>query len=126
MDYLPLPKHQVFNINDLRIGVHHGDGVYPRGDPKGLTQIADSLSVNILISGHTHVPFIKHGLREEILLINPGSLTGVWGGGGGSMKPSMMIIELNDKITIQHYELIDTRLKVNKYTIRYMDNKWIF
>jgi putative phosphoesterase len=118
MDYLPLPKTQVFEVNNLRIGVHHGDGVYPRGDTRGLTRIAKELGVKILFSGHTHTPFIKYGLTNEILLVNPGSLTGVWGGGGGSMRPSMMILEFRDnKILIEHYELSSDHRRLDSKTI---------
>ncbi len=128
MDYLPLPKTAVFEIEGFHIGVHHGDGVYPRGDTKGLTRIANELRVNILFTGHTHSPFIKHGLQPSILLVNPGSLTGVWGGGGGSMKPSMMTIEiLGDNLRIQHYELDPSwkKLSSREKKIVFRDTRWI-
>lgn len=118
MDYLPLPRTQVFRINDLIIGLHHGDGIYPRGNTRGLTRIAVELGADILFTGHTHSPFIKHGLSKNILLLNPGSLTGVWGGGGGSMKPSMMILELYDnKLKIEHYELSIDHVQLTKKQI---------
>ncbi|ABN69271.1 phosphodiesterase, MJ0936 family [Staphylothermus marinus F1] len=128
MDYLPLPKTQIFKINDITIGVHHGDGVYPRGDIRGLTRIANRLGADMLFTGHTHSPFIKHGITKNILLINPGSLTGVWGGGGGSMKPSMMIIELFDNsLRIEHYELsIDhTKLSMRQIIVKKKNGEWI-
>ncbi|MET1160026.1 MAG: YfcE family phosphodiesterase [Thermoprotei archaeon] len=126
MDYLPLPRTRVFNADNIRFGVHHGDGVYPRGNPVGLTRIASSLGVDVLLTGHTHSPFIKHGTTRNILLVNPGSLTGVWGGGGGSMKPSMMIIEVsNDKLSIEHYELEHGRLRTRRIVVIKKDNEWI-
>ena len=126
MDYLPLPKTQKLIVNNIIIGVHHGDGVYPRGNPKGLTRIARELGVNVLFTGHTHSPFIKYGLTREILLINPGSLTGVWGGGGGSMIPSMMILEIsNDTIYVKHYELLrSSEVKEKRIVIKRKDNIW--
>ncbi|MCD6301617.1 MAG: YfcE family phosphodiesterase [Staphylothermus sp.] len=126
MDYLPLPKSQKFVINNIIIGVHHGDGVYPRGNPKGLTRIARELGVNILSTGHTHAPFIKYGLTKEILLLNPGSLTGVWGGGGGSMIPSMMVLDIsNNTIYVKHYELLSGDVvKEDVVVIKRKDNVW--
>ncbi|ADI31784.1 YfcE family phosphodiesterase [Staphylothermus hellenicus] len=128
IDYLPLPKTQVFKINDITIGIHHGDGVYPRGDTRGLTRIANQLRADILFTGHTHSPFIKYGVTKNILLINPGSLTGVWGGGGGSMKPSMMIVELfDDSLRIEHYELSTdhTKLSMRQIVVKKKNREWI-
>jgi len=126
MDYLPLPKTQKITISDIIVGVHHGDGVYPRGNPRGLTRIARELGVNILFTGHTHAPFIKYGLTKEILLINPGSLTGVWGGGGGSMIPSMMILEVSDEVIyVKHYELLrSSEVREERIVIERKDNIW--
>ena len=93
MDYIPLPKTAVFEVEGMRVGVHHGDGFYPRGDPSKLAKIAQALGVDVLISGHTHADFVKTGPAERELLLNPGSLTGVWGGGGGSNIPSFMVLE---------------------------------
>lgn len=127
MDYLPLPKTQTFRIDSLVFGVHHGDGIVPRGDTRGLTRIGRRLEANILISGHTHAPFIKTSIDGSILLLNPGSLTGVWGGGGGSMRPSLMILEVTgNKVEIIHYELArpgkhDTRLSLYFFE----ENKWM-
>lgn len=128
MDYLPLPKKAVFEAEGYRIGVHHGDGVYPRGDTRGLTRIAEEMNADILFTGHTHSPFIKRGLKPSILLVNPGSLTGVWGGGGGSMKPSMMIIELtSNTLKIIHYEMDSGWRRLSSYEKKLVFNgkEWI-
>lgn len=126
MDYLPLPKTQKLIVNNIIIGVHHGDGVYPRGNTRGLTRIAKELGVDVLFTGHTHAPFIKYGLTREILLINPGSLTGVWGGGGGSMRPSMMILEISDDtIYVKHYELLSNdEVREERIVVKRKDKNW--
>lgn len=107
MDYLPLPKTYTFEVEGFKIGVHHGDGVHPRGDRAKLTEIARMLDANILVSGHTHMDFIKRGSTGRELLLNPGSLTGVWGGGGSSFTPSFMVLEImdNKEINISTYKL---------------------
>ncbi len=126
MDYLPLPKTQKLVVNNIIIGVHHGDGVYPRGNTRGLTRIATELGVDVLFTGHTHAPFIKYGLTKETLLINPGSLTGVWGGGGGSMRPSMMILGISDDtIYVKYYELLSNdKVREERIIIKRKDKFW--
>ncbi|MCQ6254468.1 metallophosphoesterase [Methanocaldococcus sp.] len=73
MDYLNLPKQQILNINKFKIGVIHGDVIYPRGDKLKLRLLGKEMGVDILISGHTHTPFIDD--CGDILLLNPGSPT---------------------------------------------------
>ncbi len=73
MDYLNLPKQQILNINNFKIGVIHGDVIYPRGDKLKLRLLGKEMGVDILISGHTHTPFIDD--CGDILLLNPGSST---------------------------------------------------
>lgn len=128
MDFLPLPKTMEFTVEGIRFGVHHGDGVYPRGNKRDLTRIAVNMGVQVLLTGHTHSPFIKNGLTPEILLINPGSLTGVWGGGGGSMKSSMMVLTVGEgAIRIIHYELSSDwrRLSRSEKKAVYSSGKWV-
>jgi len=126
MDYLPLPQTQAFTVESIKVGVHHGTGVYPRGDTRGLSRIARSMGIDLLFTGHTHSPFIKKGVSNDILLVNPGSLTGVWGGSGGSMKPSMMIVEvISDALYITHYELEGFTLKTRKIVVRKSGKEWV-
>ncbi len=113
MDYLDLPERQTIELPSIRIGVVHGHQVRPRGNIEQLTTIAKRMGVHILVSGHTHSPFLVEYMG--ILHVNPGSLTGVWGGGGGSMKPSLAIIEVEDstvKVTI--YEREGTSMRPTK------------
>lgn len=118
MDYLDLPEKEIFEVYDIQIGVIHGNQVRPRGNIDALTAIAKEIGVSILISGHTHSPFIIfHPLG--VLHINPGSITGAWGGGGGTMIPSFAVIEISeDKIVIvKLYEVIYNKIKLQKEEI---------
>jgi putative phosphoesterase len=105
MDYLNLPSYEVFEVEGVRIGVVHGHQVRPRGNVEALTRIAERLRVKILISGHTHAATVKtHG---GVVHVNPGSLTGVWGGGGGSMRPSLAFIVVESgRVSVSVYELV--------------------
>ncbi len=113
MDYLPLPRHQIFELEKLRFGVVHGHGIYPRGDRRQLLSIAKELGVDVLISGHTHSPDVH--FDEGILLINPGSATGAWGGGGGSGVPSFMMLEVSGgNVKVNLFE-IKAKLSVKRF-----------
>ncbi len=105
MDYLPLPKQETFEVGNIKFGVYHGHGVYPRGDRKQLTEIAFEMGVDVLITGHTHSPDVYEG---DVLILNPGSATGAWGGGGGSGIPSFMVLNVEGReITVDLYEIRD-------------------
>ncbi|ADG13256.1 phosphodiesterase, MJ0936 family [Methanocaldococcus infernus ME] len=72
-DYLNLPREQILELNNYRIGVIHGDIIYPRGDLLKLKLLGLEMGVDILISGHTHWPI--HEKFDNLLLLNPGSPT---------------------------------------------------
>ena len=67
-----LPGNSVFDFSGNRFFICHGhrhnlySGFYP------LIAAARSSSANVVLFGHTHVPFYKK--EEGILLINPGSI----------------------------------------------------
>jgi putative phosphoesterase len=115
MDYLDLPEKEVFEVYGIRIGVIHGDQVRPRGNIAALSSIARSMDVKILLSGHTHSPFAVFDIAG-ILHVNPGSVTGVWGGGGGSMTPSFAEIEItkNKLVHVKLYELTEAGLVLRR------------
>ncbi|ADM27100.1 phosphodiesterase, MJ0936 family [Ignisphaera aggregans DSM 17230] len=107
MDYIDLPEKEIFDAYGINIGVIHGDQVYPRGNISKLSRIAKELNARILISGHTHTPNIA--FDSGILHLNPGSITGVWGGGGGSMTPTFIVLTISSDghVTIDIYALED-------------------
>ncbi len=112
MDYVDLPEKEIFNVFGINIGVIHGDQVYPRGNISKLSRIAKELNVKILISGHTHTPNIT--FDSGVLHLNPGSITGVWGGGGGSMTPTFIILTINidGYVAIDIYALKENNVKL--------------
>jgi len=108
MDFLKLPEEVKLKVEELTIGLIHGDTIYPRGDSRKLATIAQRMNVDILISGHTHrlsVQEVKVNNRK-VLLLDPGSATGVWGGGPASYIPSFLILKIaENRVEIQTFQL---------------------
>ncbi|ABR56863.1 phosphodiesterase, MJ0936 family [Methanococcus aeolicus Nankai-3] len=79
MDTMALPKEIFLEINGFKIGIFHGDKIYPRGDLLKMKYYCLENELDVLISGHTHIPLIKKitipELNKNILLLNPGSPT---------------------------------------------------
>ena len=90
------PIIEDFEISGTKISVFHGHGIYPRGDPLQLCQIARKRNSRILITGHTHMPFV--GEYSRIIILNPGSVCGVWGGGGGYGYPTWGELCIDEKV----------------------------
>ena len=91
---LNLPKTEIITVNDLKIGVAHGE-VYPRGDEQQLYYLALELGVDILITGHSHQSFIKK--IKDILLLNPGSPTVPI-----LADPTVMLLEIkNEEVNVE-------------------------
>jgi len=76
-DNLKLPSLNVFEIDGIKCGQVHGDSISPRGDWDQLYNLAESLEVNILFTGHTHNYSVYEYKKK--LFINPGSATGTPG-----------------------------------------------
>jgi putative phosphoesterase len=86
---LKIPRNVILEVEGLKIGLNHGE-VYPRGDTQQLKYIAMEMEVEILITGHTHWPFIKE--VDDVLLLNPGSPTVP-----RLTDPSVMLLEIKNK-----------------------------
>jgi uncharacterized protein len=81
-------------IGDKRIYVNHGHYYGIKNNIYGLYLRGKELKADIIIFGHTHMPFCER--EENILLINPGSVTYPRGGS----KKSCMILNLDDEVTV--------------------------
>ncbi|RLE51073.1 MAG: YfcE family phosphodiesterase [Candidatus Methanomethylicota archaeon] len=115
------PTKRKLRIGNYSIGLIHGHQIYPRGDKYKLFKIASQMDVNILISGHTHVPSIT--IFKNVLLLNPGSATGCWSGSGGSLIPSLMILKIeNSDLLISLYELKNNKLHKLSRSFKLLNN----
>lgn len=121
MDYITdLPTYGKFTVGELEVGVYHGTGVHPRGNPAQLSAIAKRIGVAILITGHTHKQ--EDLLYEGVLIVNPGSATGVWGGSASYSIPSFTVIEICEgEVVLEHIRLeeeLTTEIKVYELSAR--------
>ncbi len=92
------------NNDNLIIGLTHGHQVSPRGDRSQLELIAIEKSYNILISGHTHKEEVF--LQKDILLLNPGSVTGAWSfvASGNPSFITLSVVEKTGDISVVLYQ----------------------
>ena len=124
------PVHRSLNISmgnndNLIVGLTHGHQVSPRGDRSQLELVAIEKSFNILISGHTHKEEIF--LQKNILLLNPGSVTGAWSfiASGNPSFITLSIIEKTGEINavIYQYDIRAAKLKDLKSYFVFENNK---
>ena len=113
------PRFEVIKLDNYELGLIHGTGIRPRGNPEQLSKIANEMNVDILISGHTHLQSVR--IFNDKLLLNPGSATGSWGGGPSTGVPSFQILEkVNDELRITNIALKSGRLSrhINIYNLK--------
>ena len=113
------------NNNNLIVGLTHGHQVSPRGDRSQLELIAIEKSFNILISGHTHKE--ETFIQKDILLLNPGSVTGAWSF-IASGNPSFITLSVDEKtgeinVVLHQYDIRATRFKDLKSYFVFENNK---
>jgi len=113
------------NNDNLIVGLTHGHQVSPRGDHSQLELIGIEKSFNILISGHTHKEEIF--LQKDILLLNPGSVTGAWSfiASGNPSFITLSIVEKTGEINVvlHQYDIRATKFKDLKFYFVFENNK---
>lgn len=91
MDYLRLPEFRIIDTDLGRILLVHGHQVHPRGNVEQLVALGRTAGAKIVVSGHTHKPLMEE--REGIILLNPGTATGAWGGSYEGGDESVIVVE---------------------------------
>lgn len=103
MDFLSFPEKEIIELERVKIGLMHGSGIHPRGNIEKLYKLAKELDVKILVHGHTHKLSVEE--YKNILFLNPGSATGVWGGSAGKAEESLIILEIdNEKYKVRKFK----------------------
>ncbi|MDO5539754.1 MAG: metallophosphoesterase [Eubacteriales bacterium] len=86
-----LPKEKEIMIGDYRVLLTHGHYYYVSLDTKMLRREARARNFDIAMYGHTHRPRIEE--KEDIVLLNPGSLSYPRQEG---RKPSYIVMESDE------------------------------
>lgn len=89
-DYLELPEQDVVDVELMKFGLIHGHQLEEneeekdkrineeeeeKGEIEKLVDFGKVMQVDVLVTGHTHKPFRTE--REGVVLMNPGTATGV-------------------------------------------------
>ncbi|MHC1697893.1 MAG: YfcE family phosphodiesterase [Geobacteraceae bacterium] len=82
-------RELLLNFCNRSIFISHGDLYRVRSGIDMIYEKASSVSADIVLYGHTHVPAVQK--KGEILLVNPGSLK------EAEVPQSLAIIHLHDK-----------------------------
>lgn len=114
------PEKEIISLPGLsyRILLYHGSGIYPRGDLKKLYSLTKSNQCKVLFTGHTHDPLSEK--INDVVIINPGSGTGAYGGYGGFGKPTWAYITMKQSRIDVALFVIETN-KVNILSRRSFD-----
>ena len=105
MDQIYLPEKPVFIVNNIRFGVFHGTGIYPRGDVAQLKEVAAEMNVRVLITGHSHLRLISED--KEHLILNPGTSSGASGGSSWTVDTGIIVLTI----------LSDRQIEIDSYFI---------
>ena len=108
------PETQIFQVGEFRIGVMHGHQILPYGSKEAIERMRRKLAVDILISGFTHQNSVN--LEDGFYHINPGSITGAMSAQSESIKPSFVLLAIqDDRLVCYLYELeADGEVEVSK------------
>ncbi len=92
MDYLPLPEIVEFELDGTKGVLLHGHQVRPRGNLRALSEIAKRYGARVIAHGHLHKPLIAE--EGGVIHLNPGSVTGAWGGSSLGGEPTFMELRI--------------------------------
>ena len=87
-----LPGEEEFYIGKYKVLMTHGHGYYVSMDTRRLKREAAERGVHIVMYGHTHRPDID--LEDEVMVVNPGSLSYPRQMG---RKPSYVIMHIDEE-----------------------------
>ena len=91
-----IPERECVQVGNFRIGMIHGHQVIPSGDINSLSAIQRELGCDILLYGHTHELKVK--AKDNILYVNPGSISGAFSPAIKETQPSFIIMAIQGDI----------------------------
>ena len=67
-----VPREMIVTLAGHDIFLCHGDRYGVKNSMSGLRELLGRVRVELLLFGHTHIPFIEN--RGDVMLVNPGSI----------------------------------------------------
>ena len=95
-----LPREAELQVEGMNIWVTHGHNYYVNANPEYIRKEARIRNMDIVLYGHTHRPVIEK--TEDLIVINPGSLTYPRQEG---RRPSYAVLELVER-DVQRLEIV--------------------
>ena len=94
-----LDREKIFDVDKYKVFLTHGHYYYVSMGVERLVEEAKQRGVDIVMYGHTHKPMLD--IRDDIVVINPGSISYPRQGG---RIPTYMMMEI-DQYGDAHYTL---------------------
>lgn len=88
-------KKKIMTVENLKIGIVHGDGIKKTTEQRALETFADD-DVDLILFGHSHIPLVKK--INGVTLFNPGSPTDK----RRQSQYSFGILEIDGEWKLQH------------------------
>lgn len=95
-----LPREMELQVEGMKVWVTHGHNYYVNTNPEYIRKEARIRNIDIVLYGHTHRPVIEK--KEDLIVINPGSLTYPRQEG---RRPSYAVLELVER-EVQRLEIV--------------------
>lgn len=102
-DKFGLQNSVKFKRKNIGFCVYHGSGIQPRGHHPTLINAANKIGGEVLFHGHTHQQ--EAVKKEDKILLNPGSCTGVGGATAKEGNPEMMLVYPDNELKVELIEL---------------------
>ena len=113
-----LPEKTAVQIGNFKIGMIHGHQIIPMGDLEILSNVQRELDCDVLVSGYTYNLGIN--LKENILYLNPGTISGALSPLNEDYIPSFILLVLQgEDAKIYSYVLSDKSKKFEVGKIEY-------
>ena len=95
-----IPREMELQVEGMKVWVTHGHNYYVNTNPEYIRKEARIRNMDIVLYGHTHRPIIEK--KEDLIVINPGSLTYPRQEG---RRPSYAVLELVER-EVQRLEIV--------------------
>lgn len=95
-----LPREAELQVEGMKVWVTHGHNYYVNANPEYIRKEARIRNIDVVLYGHTHRPIIEK--TEDLIVINPGSLTYPRQEG---RRPSYAVLELVER-DVQRLEIV--------------------